>query len=124
VKPATVFIRSCGMTAVLLAGAVNSHAGLSYETDADKARFDAEEVQCKQDIIQAGVDLRNDKLRCNGNQGCQTTAQRTFATKINNVTIRRNNNNGTHYKAQLDQGRAVEGKKMFDARSNAGSGAV
>jgi hypothetical protein len=117
-KPAIVFFRSCGLNAVLLAGAVNSYAGIYVESP-EETRFKAEEVKCQQDVIQAGVELKNDKLHCkDSDTACFATAYRKFHDKINNVQIRRNNNNGTDLKWLIDGGRAAERKKSWDDSSD------
>jgi hypothetical protein len=120
-KPATVFLRSCGLTAVLLAGAVNSYAGIVFvQKGSEQDRFDTEEVRCKQDVIQAEVELKNDKLHCkDSDTACFATAYRKFHAKINNVQIRRNNNNGTDLKWLIEHGRVGERKKVWDASSDA-----
>jgi hypothetical protein len=118
VKPATFFFRSCGLAAVLLAGAVNSYAGLYYENPEDE-RFKGEEVKCKQELAKANVEYGNDKLRCQGNRSCLADAQRRFSDAEDQVTIHHNNNNGTHNKWMIDQRRAPQGKKVFNESSDA-----
>jgi hypothetical protein len=117
-KPA-VFFRSCGLTAVLLAGAVNSYAGIYVESP-EETRFKAEGVKCQQDVIQAGVELKNDKLHCkDSDTACFATADRKFHAKINNAQICRNNNNGTDEKYLVELSRAGERKRIWDASSDA-----
>jgi hypothetical protein len=108
VKPATAFFRSCGLT-VLLAGAVNSYAGV-YVKNPDDPRYFAEETKCKQEVVDAETLYVNDKLRCKDDHGCLTKAFSTFQTALHKVDIHRNNNNGTHQKAIIDFQRASESK--------------
>jgi hypothetical protein len=110
VKPASVSLRSCALI-VLLAGAVNSYAGV-YVKNPDDPRYLAEQKKIRQEHVDAETQYANDKLRCKGDKYCLTTAGTTFQAALNQVYIHTNNNNGTHQKAIIDFRRASESKRV------------
>src|SRR5450755_3396074 len=78
VKPATAFLGSCGLTVLLLAGAVNSAI-------AQTSSYKAQMAQCREDEIKAEVTYANAKNACQGGNDVPTCIN--DATKDFNATM-------------------------------------
>jgi hypothetical protein len=120
-KPTSTFFGSCGLTALLLAGAVN------YAV-AQTSSYAAQMAQCREDEIQAEITYANAKTACadqddglggTANQAtCLNNAFKAFHATITAIKVRKAGIEGTHKETLFAQDRKATYKPLAGGPTN------